>query len=1312
MREEEEREKAQASQRQPEGQPMTKTKKILGGFALLLGLLFPAATQAAPTLSVTATRDQATVNQGDQYVSYKVKVTNTAGLNPVVGATLSCQPGTWTPASGTLTPGLSYQWLRNGLPISGATAATYTTSASSATTPASTVGDAGAAIQCQVTGTNSAAGTVAVSAPLVTAPVPAPAPPGPTAPTAASARPTITGTGTATRTCVDPTEWSGSPTYSYQWLRNGAPIAGATSNTYVPVVGVGQPDQDKVLQCQVTGTNAGGKAVGISLNSIVGAVSNPPVNAGGAANPSVANPNALSGTTTLAVSFPAGFRVASASGAGWSCHLAVSSCTTTASVGPGAQLPQLSLAFWIYPDEVTAGTAALTFAASGGGASADAFAQDSFTFGPAVPFGLVGLFARAQDPLGADYTQAGGHPFSASVGFDIAKRKGANAGSATLVEDVRDIYTEAPPGLVGNVRAVPEQCTVVQVEKSTCPDAAAVGGAFIELAIGGQPSPLYNITPDAGVPAEFAFRPTSLSSITVVLKAKLRSNGDYGVTVVAPVTPQTPALLKVHYVTLCSFGLELSNTPPGELASFLGCKESTDPGARALPFLSNPTQCASEPPVTRTRTDSWQHPGALTSDGDPDLNDPSWKSSEAVAPNVTGCNQLEFEPSFEGRPSTNVADAPSGLDFNLHIPQDGLEDPEGLATAHLKRTVLTLPEGMAVNPSAANGLEACTSSQMGLTEVGHPGEFPVRFDAKPVKCPDASKVGTVEVHTPILDQILKGNVYIAAQDDPSTTQPGAENPFDSLLGIYLVVENDRYGVRAKLAGRVTSDPVTGQLTTIVDQNPQLPFDDLDLEIFKGARAVLRTPSTCGLKTTNAEFTPWSAPDSGPPATPSDSFEITTAPGGGACPTSPAALPNSPRFSAGTETPKAGAYSPFTLRLARDDGSQELKGLEATLPPGLTGRLAGIPYCPEAAIAAAISRGEPSQGRLEQAHPSCPAASEVGSVDVAAGAGPAPFHAAGHAYLAGPYKGAPLSLVVISPAVAGPFDLGAVVVRSTLNINPRTAQVSVKSDPIPTILEGIPLDVRSIEVAIVRNQLTLNPTNCEPLSIAGIASGLSSEARVAERFQVGECTSLGFKPKLTLSLKGGTARGKHPALTAVLTPRPGDANIASVSVALPHSEFLDQAHIRTICTRVQFAADTCPSAAVYGEATVTTPLLDYGLSGHVYLRSSDNPLPDLVTDLRGPAYQPVKVEAAGRVDSIRGGIRNTFNLVPDAPFTNFVLKMQGGDKGLLVNSRNICLKTPRATVKFTAHNGRSYTAHPALKAQCGRKGKRQAQKHQR
>lgn len=1300
----------------------TKTsRRLCCAFALALGLLAPASAPAAPVLGIGVIRDQPTLNLGDQHLTYKVNVANTASPNPEVGtfftpkSTLTCSPGSWTPATGGLTPGLSYQWLRGGLPIVGATSSTYSPVTSSSTNPPTTVGDAGASIQCQVTGTNSAAATTAVTAPIVTAPAPATAPPAPTAPLAASARPVVSApvaganVGVSTRACAPPTGWSGSPTYSFQWLRNGVPISsGESADVTTATHTILANDVNKILQCRVIGSNAGGQTAGISLNNVVGTVTNPPENAV-ANSPSIPNPNATSGTVTVAFGFPAGIYFGRQIGFanGWTCHLAAApTCTTTASVAPGAQLPQLSVELYDYPEQLASTTAAIHFSAYGGGAPLEAFAEDSFTFAPALLFGPVGFSARAEDPLGADYTQAGGHPNSATVSFDFNHYTDV-AGLIEPVEHTRDAFTEPPPGFVGNPRAVPESCTVSQVETSTCPEAAAVGGALLRLGAGGvfgEPRPVYNVTPEAGVPAEFALRPTFLSGITVVLKASLRSNGDYGVSVVAPSTPQTPQLFKVEYVTLCGYGPKLTAPPAGELPSFLGCNAPEDLAARPVPFLSNPTECAAQPPVTRLHLDSWEHPGALTADGDPDLSNPNWKSAEAVAPNVTGCNQLEFDPSLEARPTTNVADAPSGLDFSLEIPQPGLTDPDGLATAHLKRTVLTLPEGMAVNPAAAGGLDACTSAQMGLTAVDHPGEFPVRFNKAPVSCPDASKVGVVEIHTPILDQVLEGSVYVAAEDDPATTTPGAENPFDSLLAIYIVVENQRLGLRAKLAGEVRPDPATGQLTTVFDQNPQVPFDRLDLEIASGPRAVLRTPPTCGVKTTVSELTPWSAPESGPPATPGDSFAISAAPSGSSCPQSAAELPNAPRFSAGTAAPKAGAFSPFTLRLARDDGSQELTAFEATLPPGLTGRLAGVPYCPEAAIAQAIGRDGPGAGKREQADPSCPAASELGTVDAAAGAGPVPFHAPGRAYLAGPYRGAPVSIVAITPAVAGPFDLGAVVVRSALQVDPITAQVRVKSDPLPRILHGIPIDLRSIEVKVDRDRFTLNPTSCEPFSIAGRVLGASSAAAIADRFQVGECAELGFKPRLALRLKGGTTRGKHPALVATLAPRPGDANIASLSAALPHSEFLAQEHIRTVCTRVQFAAHSCPAGSIYGKAEATTPLLDQPLRGPVYLRSSDHPLPDLVVALRGPDSQPIEIHAVGRVDSIRGGIRNSFEVVPDAPVTRFVLRMQGGKKGLLVNSRDICAHSNRATVKYAAHNGRTYTARPLLRANCKAAGK--------
>ena len=367
---------------------------------------------------------------------------------------------------------------------------------------------------------------------------------------------------------------------------------------------------------------------------------------------------------------------------------------------------------------------------------------------------------------------------------------------------------------------------------------------------------------------------------------------------------------------------------------------------------------------------------------------------------------------------------------------------------------------------------------------------------------------------------------------------------------------------------------------------------------------------------------------------------------------------------------------------------------------MTGKLAGIATCPDSALAAAASNA----GAAELANPSCPAASKVGTVDVAAGAGSSPFHAQGTMYRTGPYKGAPLSVAVITPAVAGPFDLGTVVVRSVADIDDITTQIHIGSDQFPTILQGIPLHVRSVSLNVSRDQFTLNPTNCDPMSLDGTIFGSPTAAAVSDRFQMVVHRS-GLQPRMSLRLRGGTKRGKYPALTATILPRPGDANIASFSLAMPRAEFLANEHIRTVCTRPDFAADNCPTAAIYGEATVQSPLLDDPLTGHAYLRSSDNLLPDLVTDLRGPASLPIKLETSGRTDSVRGGIRSTFDFVPDAPFSKATVALQGGKKGLLVNSRDICKRTYRATVKYTAQNGDRFTAHPKLKAQCKHKRKK-------
>ena len=614
---------------------------------------------------------------------------------------------------------------------------------------------------------------------------------------------------------------------------------------------------------------------------------------------------------------------------------------------------------------------------------------------------------------------------------------------------------------------------------------------------------------------------------------------------------------------------------------------------------------------------------------------------------------------------------------------------------------MTLPEGVAISSAAANGLAACTEAQMGLTS-----ESPVHFDLTSPRCPDASKVGTMEVQTPMLADPLKGSVFLAAQD---------ANPFHSRFGLYLTIDDQVQGLMLKLAGKVTADPVTGQLQATFLENPQLPFTDLRLHFFDGPNAALVNPPTCGTYTTKADLTPWSAVDPAHPtaaetASPTSSYDITSGPTGGKCAASKSAVPFAPTLSAGSESVKAGASTPFVLNLTRADGQQELSSLNVVTPKGLTASLKGIPYCSEAQIAAARAL---TKGASEQATPSCPAASRLGSVTTGAGSGSAPFYAHGNAYLSGPYKGAPLSLAIITPAVAGPFDLGNVVVRAGLYLDPVTAQITVKSDPIPQMLEGVPLRVRSVAVAMDRDKFMLNPTNCAESAVKAEALGSGgATAQMSTRYQVGACSALDFTPKLALNLKGGTKRNDHPALTATLTQPEGQANIGSVSVALPHSEFLDQAHIRTVCTRVQFAAKACPAGAIYGSAEAWSPLLDAPLSGPVYLRSSDNKLPDLVVALRGPDSQPIEIELAGRIDSVNGGIRNSFELVPDAAVSKFVLKMQGGKKGLLVNSRDICKRTEKATVRMVGQNGKRADQFPKLSNSCKKKAAKKANRKAR
>lgn len=949
----------------------------------------------------------------------------------------------------------------------------------------------------------------------------------------------------------------------------------------------------------------------------------------------------------------------------------------------------------------------------GGGAS-QAASTSAFTPVSADPVGfdiLPGFSAPLNNDDGTATTSAGSHPYQLTVDLGFPTE---NPGSGvTGAGHPHTVFTELPPGLVGNPAATPVLCTEAQLMSEgaeACPDASQVGMLDLttliltEDIIEVEPARLYNMVPPPGVPAQFAFDAAGVG-LFIHLRAKVRSDGDYGVT-----TGSTDLLAiganPVFAVRAQVWG-DPSATPHDQIRG--SCVSSGLSGdcaveAQETALLTTPGYCPGEPLGFRATARSWE---------EPEVEHEALYESADLAGNpveIEGCNELDFEPEIKVQPTTNLTDSPSGLTVDLHQPQEF--DLQGRSSAALKNATVTLPAGMTVNPSQAGGLGACGPAQIGLlTPVGQAS--PIHISDDPQSCPDAAKIGTVEVTTPLLAQYdpehkvihdpetgeaipepLNGSLYIA--------QP-FQNPFGSLLAVYLVIEDQRRGIVAKLAGQVKADPLSGQLSNSFEENPQLPLEDVHVELFGGARGALVTPPTCTESTSTAELTPWSAPEA-PGASLQDSFTPSAAPGGGPCPSTEGQMPNAPTLRAGTLSPQAGAFSPLVFKLTREDGSQRLAKVDATLPPGLSARLAGVATCSETAIARAKARENPGQGALERDDPSCPAASEVGVVNVGAGAGPTPYYTQGRAYLAGPYKGAPLSLAIITPAVAGPFDLGAVVVRTAIYIDPTTAQGRAVSDPLPTILEGIPLNVRSVALHLSREQFTFNPTSCDPMAITGtLSTTLGSLLALSERFQVGGCGSLPYKPKLHTRIYGQTRRGGNPRFRAVFIAKAGDANTARVSLTLPRSEFIEQGNFRTICTRVQYAANQCPPGSIYGHVKAFSPQLDYPVQGPVYLRSSNNELPDLVLALHGPASQPIAVDLVGRVDSVKGRLRTTFETVPDAPVSKAIVTMQGKSKSLFQNSTNVCKGVHRSTLALEAQNGKTLEAQPVLQASCPKKG---------
>jgi hypothetical protein len=1002
-------------------------------------------------------------------------------------------------------------------------------------------------------------------------------------------------------------------------------------------------------------------------------------------------------------------------------------CETSEPLGPGRYL---LINARLEAEAIAAGTLEVEASVSGGGAEGSSTTLPVAIQAGPVPFGfLPGFAAPANNPDGSPSVAAGSHPAQQSIQFGFPTKQPAEGGNLTNDGHPRNFSFELPRGLIGNPAATPALCTEAQLSSESCPPESQVGVVDVVSLLGQVgfnsvfTSALFNMVPPPGKVASFA---TSVANagIFVHALASVRSGTDYHA------SAEVRDALAFGTQPIFSAQNQLWGDPTSAAHDLIrgGCLLETQPepcAAKALgeiPFLTTPGDCPGEPLRFEALTDSWEKPSPPAA-----KQSAAYESADLQGSPVwmEGCSELEFKPSIEARPSTDKADSPAGLDFSLRQPQEGprAEPLEGRATAILKDATVTFPAGLAVNPSQAAGLGACTEAQIGYTESQ--GGVP-RFSEAPQSCPNASKIGTVEARSPLLAQYDEEHEVVI---DPETGAPEARalhgslylaapfaNPYGSLIAVYLAVEEPETGLIAKLSGEGRLDPATGQISTSFTESPEVPIEDIHVHVFGGDRGAFTTPQDCATYTTTADLTPWSYrppagndPGEGAVAHPTGSFEISQAPGGGPC---PAAQPNAPAMRVGTLEPVAAKYSPLAFKLTREDGSERLAGLKLTLPPGLTARLAGVAQCSDAQIAQAKAREAPERGKEELADPSCPASSQLGTVTVAAGSGPSPYHTTGAAYLAGPYKGAPLSMAIITPAVAGPFDLGTVVVRAATYIDPVTARPMTVSDPLPQIIDGVPVDVRSVSLSLDRPKFVLNPTSCDESHFEGEAtSALGHIAPLAERFQVGGCKSLPYKPRLSARLFGKTHRGAHPRLRAIFQAKPGEANTARISFALPHSEFIDQAHFRTICTRVQFAARQCPKGSVYGHMKAITPLLDTPLEGPIYLRSSTHELPDVVAALHGPPSLPVEVELAGRVDSVHGGVRTIFEAVPDAPVAKAIVTMQGNKKGLFQNSTQLCRSEHRITLRLNGQNGKTHDTRPLLKVKCA-KGKKHGKRRGR
>jgi hypothetical protein len=912
------------------------------------------------------------------------------------------------------------------------------------------------------------------------------------------------------------------------------------------------------------------------------------------------------------------------------------------------RLPGVGIAVSVAPQ--ASGTLVNRVTVAGGGAPTTAGTTNPITISSApAPFGPSDFDVWFSNEDGTIDTQAGSHPYSATFTTDFSlEGEDLNEPGGALVEpaggEVRRVEVGLPPGVIGDPTAV-AQCKREQFdgnETTHCPAATQVGVAAFATAGGAVESkaPVFNMVPPPGVPAEFGF---IFAGVPTILDAGPRTGGDYGITARVANSPQR----NVDRAIVTLWGTPSDPSHGRWRQHRCESEDCTAQTGASKPFLTLPTQCAGPQPF-HLHINAWNHEN-VTADASVLSHD-----ANGTPTGFTGCEHLGFGPALKVSPDTSSADTPAGLTVEVTPPVGGLSELNGLSTSDIQNTAVTLPEGLVINPGQAAGLAACQSPE---AHVGNENE-------EAPSCPSASKVGTVQIATPLLSDKLEGNVYILQSNPPN---------------LELLVAASADGVNLKLVGKVHLDESTGRLSSTFSGTPELPFTDFKLSFSGGAQAALDTPTQCGVYATNADFSPWSSPFVADFLTTAN-FGITAGAGGSSCPSSP--LPFAPSMIAGATTDQAGGFTNFSLLLQRGDGQQRIEKLQFKMPPGLSGMISKVSLC-----------GEP-----QAAQGTCPASAEIGHTVVASGPGPYPLvipqpgEPAAPIYLTGPYRGAPFGLSIVVPVIAGPFDLGSIVTRASIAVDPHTTQITITTDPLPQIVKGVPTDLRTINAVVDRPGFTFNPTNCNPQSFTGTAtSAQGATAAISSPFQVGSCQSLKFAPKFAVSTSGKTSRANGASLTAKLSYPSGSqgtqANITRVKVDLPKQLPSRLTTLQKACTSAQFESNPagCPAASMIGQATVTTPLLPVPLTGPaIFVSHGGEAFPSLTMVLQGYG---VTVDLVGATFISRAGITSTtFKTVPDVPFNTFTLTLPKGKFSALAANGNLCKSKLAMPTEFLAQNG--------------------------